>query len=168
MKRTLSLLLILFLLFSLASCLPDMKSYEGKSKDFTVEELTITLTDEFMKMSFAAKGFTSAIGATDATLLLLKETFEELGIDNSYSAEDYAWAVHDGYSADHITEVYADDGLVYFEFGATTDDGDALEYLVACYKADDAFWCLMFSTDEPLYDEYKPYFVTWAKSVRFS
>jgi len=168
MKRTISFLLILLLALSLASCLPDKKSYEGKSKDFTVEELIITLTDEFMKLSFAAEGFTSAIGATDATLLLLKETFEELDIDNSYGAEDYAWAVHDSYAPEHITDVYSEDGLVCFEFGATTDDGDALEYLAVCYKADGAFWLLLFSTDEPLYDEYKPHFVTWAKSVRFS
>ncbi len=168
MKRTISLLLILLLALSLASCLPDKKSYEGKPKDFTVEELTITLTDEFMKMSFAADGFTAAYGATDTTLLVLKETFKELNIDNSYTAEDYAWAVHDGYSADYITDVYTEDGLVCFEFGATTDEGDPLEYLAVCYKAEDAFWLLLFATDKPLFDEYRFYYMSWAKSVSFS
>ena len=168
MKRIIALFLAVFFAFSLVSCFSYNKSYEGKPKDFTVEELTITLTDEFMKMSFAADGYTAAYGATDTTLLVLKETFKELNIDNSYTAEDYAWAVHDGYSTDYITDVYTEDGLVCFEFGATTDEGDPLEYLAVCYKAEDAFWLLLFATDEPIYDEYRFYYMSWAKTVRFS
>lgn len=167
MKRIVGLCFAFLFVLSCTAC-SYTKAYEGALKKFTVEELTVTLTDEFMKMSVFAEGYTAAFGAPDATLLILKETFEDLGIDNSYSSEDYAWAVHDGYSTDTITDVYTEDGLVYFEFSATAEEGNVYKYFAVCYKSTDAFWLLQFATDEPFYDTYRPYFVSWAKSVTFS
>lgn len=168
MKKIISILLVFIVASFCVSC-SFSKAYEGKPKDFTTEELTITLTDEFMKMSTFAAGFTAAYGASDVTLLISKETFADLGIDDSYSAVDYAWAVHDSYTLDDLTDVYTtEDGLVCFEYSATGDEGNVFKYFAVCYKSADAFWLLQFATDEPFYDTYLPYFISWAKTVTFA
>lgn len=166
MKKALSLFFVLVMVFSLTACIPD-EAKSGKAKTYTVEEMTITLTDAFMHMASLAPDFTDCYGATDVTAIFLKETFESLDATGDESVDVYAEAVRESNSASDMSDIFHEDGVTYVEYTAE-NDGETFKYFAAMYKGSDAFWLVQFACDESAYEEYKPYFIDWAKSVEFS
>lgn len=166
MKKVLSLFFVFAMLFSLTSCLPD-EAKSGKAKTYTVEELSITLTDSFMRMSSIAPDFTDCYGATDATVFFQKETFESLEATGDETVDQYAEAVREASSASDVSEILHEDGVTYFEYSGESE-GDTFKYFAAMFKGPDAFWLVQFACEDTVYEEYKPYFIDWAKTVEFS
>ncbi|MBQ2324778.1 MAG: hypothetical protein II377_00870 [Clostridia bacterium] len=166
MKKALSLLFVLLMVFSLTACGPD-EAKSGKAKAYTIEDMTITLTDSFMHMKALAPNFTDCYGATDVTAIFLKETFASLEATGDEDLDVYAEAVRESNTASDMTAVLHEDGVTYLEYTAESD-GDTFKYFAAVFKGSDAFWLVQFACDVEEYDGYKSYFISWAKTVEFA
>jgi hypothetical protein len=166
MKRTLYIICIVSILLSLSSCLENKKSYEGAEQVIKVEELNITLTDEFFDNSDLAEDFLACYGAADTTVFFTKETFEEIGADKRVTVGQYINYVRDNFEADEMTSAINEGGVVYFTYVGKGEVN--YKYFVAAFKSEDAFWTIQFACEESVYDEYKPYFLKWSRTVTFN
>lgn len=135
----------------------------GEAKDFEVNGMQITLTDEFRKQG--ASGFTAGYGSKDVAVLVLEEEFSLQAGFGDLTLQEYAQLVlkNNGYSSQIKTE----NGVTYFEYEATVSTGETYHYIAATYKGPDAFWLIQFATEKSDAAAYRDQIFTWAKSVTF-
>lgn len=135
----------------------------GEPKDFTVNGMQITLTDEFRKQS--AAGFTAGYGSKEVAVLVLEEEFSLQAGFGDLTLREYADLVlkNSGYT----TTIKTENGVTYFEYEATVDNGTVYHYVAAMYKGPDAFWLIQFATEKEDAAAYRDQIFTWAKSVTF-
>lgn len=156
-KMISSLLLILLLASSLLSCskkeeTPDPTALAAKN--FVMDGLSITLTEGFEAEVEAGQDvlrsntivafldrvdFSTLAGAADLPLLIF--------------ARNYGNAVES-------------DGLILLEYSSSGSGDYTYRYFTAFYKGQSAFLTLQFACRSELYEIYRPFFVTWAKSAR--
>lgn len=129
---------------------------------FTVDEMSITLTDEFVLM-YMDDG-TPYYGSPDAYVFILKD--EELDEYGVHTLDVYAQYLQ---TSEPSAKLRKSDGLTYFEYTTPNPDNTKEFYYCAClFQTKDAFWDIMFATIESKAEEYQPKFLKWAKSVEFS
>ncbi len=158
MKKILSILTVLLLLFSLAAC-----SSTPKEKVFSKSGFEITLTSAFQEKSVS--GYTACYASSKAAVLILKEDFSLFEGAGDLTLAEYAELVREANSAKFPSETKSQDGLTYFEFSFyNSDEQVTYEYFVAMYKGGGAFWTVQFASPDTMYDEQRPTFITWAKS----
>ena len=156
-KMISSLLLILLLSSSLLSCKKKEEAPDPTAlgaKDFVINGLSITLTEGFTPeveagqellrastiVAFLDRGdFSTLAGAADLPLLVF--------------ARDYGNAVES-------------DGLILLEYSSSGSGEYTYTFFTAFYKGQSAFLALQFACRSELYELYRPFFVTWAKSAR--
>ena len=166
MKRTLYIICIVSILLSFSSCLENKKCYEGAEQVIEVEELKITLTDEFFDTSDLAEDFLACYGAADVSVFFLKETFEEIGANDKVTVGQYINFLRENFEAEEMTSAINEGGVVYFTYVGKGEVN--YKYFVAAFKSDGAFWSIQFACEESAYDEYKPYFLKWSRTVTFN
>ena len=162
MKKWLLFCLSLLLAVTVTGCGMFRDPKTADAKDFTLEGLTITLTDAFRNLK--VEGATGGYQARDCTLFLIKEPFDLLENGENLTLDEYAELVKANNSLD--VEIKTEENLTYFERTASAD-GVEFSYYSVMYRAPDAFWLLQFACETTDYEEYRPYFVNWAKSVTF-
>ena len=163
MKKVVTLMLVLTVLFSLMGCTAP---FEAEKKDFTLKELTITLTEAF-DSEIDDEGDMSC-SASDVVVYIIREdlygtrwegeTFSEYSQENRLMAAEY-------YDVSEMKEV---DGITYFEFN---DEFLFTEYryMITMYQAtDNVFFIIEFSCPSKEYETYYPYFLESAKTVKFN
>ena len=97
-----------------------------------------------------------------------KEEYYDKDGFQDYTLEQYGNLVlkNNNLSASELQNL---DGLTEFEYEFTNPNTkDTYTYFSFVYKADDAFWLVQFACDVKDYNEYKPYFIEWAKTVDVS
>lgn len=158
---------ICLLITVLAVMLCILSACSGMTKEYTCKELTmeVPLTVVDQDETAEEEGFTFALSNSDIAIFGLKETFDELGVDNSFTVTDYANAVIDanGIDATAISRSTAD--YDYFRYTASGDDGSTIKYLAAVYKSDDAFWMVQVAAKLANYEEED--FFDYLDSVEF-
>ncbi len=166
MKKALCAVMALALVFLFCAC-GTGKVYEAAAKDFSVEGMTITLTWRFSEEN--AEGYTACYDSKEAAVFLLKEDFSMLAGLEDYTLAEYAEAVRKSNEQRSPEQVTQKEGLLTFEY-EFYDEAQSVtyHYLAVVYKATDAFWLVQFASPASLYEEYEPYFLTWAKSVTFT
>lgn len=137
----------------------------GDPKTFSYEDLQITLTDQFSKVSM--EGFDVCYRSREAAVLVLQEPFSLAAGLEDYSLKEYADLVIKSNSLPASVEVQTQDGLTFFEYSATTS-GNTYTYLAAVYKTGDAFWLVQFTVPADRAAEYRPAFLEWAASAAFA
>ena len=159
MKRLSKAILLITLALSLLLC--SCGILEEKEKTFTVEGMSITLTNRFHKTK--QEGFTVAFDSSKIAIFALKEVFgDKLNADTTLA--EYAELVVSANSLD--VEPKEENGLTCFTF-ENDASGTSYTYLAVVYKADDAFWLLQFATKSSDFDEKKDTLVSYAKTVTF-
>ena len=133
-------------------------------KDFSVNGMSITLTDDFKKEN--ASGFTAGYGTKNVAVLLLEEKFTLQAGFGDLSLQEYAKLVLD--NSGHAAQIKTENGVTYFEYDATGGNGKMFHYIAAMYKGPDAFWLIQFATEQKNAEEYRDEIFEWAKSVRFT
>ena len=144
----------------------DAPGGSGADKTFTVDNLQITLTDEFMKTP--VDGYTAALGSEDVAVFFIKEEFSLAEGFGDYTLEQYGELVvkNNGLTADALK---SENGLKYFEYEAQNPDSKVNYcYVGFMYKANDAFWIVQFAVAEEEYEAYRSDFGKWAGTVTFN
>lgn len=134
-----------------------------EDKVFTSNGLSITLTDEFIKVD--QEGFEMCYGSPDVAVLISRDKFSDLLGLEEFTLQEYGELVIENFEIEggEVTDV---NGLVAFEYEAETEDG-TYHYFVTIHKSDDSFWLVQFATLTKKIDKYAESFVKWADSVSF-
>lgn len=133
-------------------------------KTFSVDGMTITLTDEFKESD--VDGYAVVYESQKAAVFVLKEKFPYKEGFEDYTLEQYAALVisTNNYGNPEIKTV---DGLTFFEY--TFKDGDhTYIYFSYVYKNTDSFWVVQFVVRDNAAEKFAPKIAEWAKSVEFS
>lgn len=166
MKKLFSLLLVAVMLLSLAGCF-STSVVDADEAVFTKAGMEITLTEGFTETEM--EGFTACYDSTEVAVFVLKEDFSSVTGFADLSLADYADLVHQANSSkspDAITEV---DGLTTMEYDFyNEEEGNNYRYFATMFKGSDAFWLIQFASLDADYEEYKPYFIEWAKTAKFT
>lgn len=135
-----------------------------RPRDFNAEGMTITLTNRFDRVN--VPGFTVSFLSRYAAVHALREPFsEDFG---KLTVEQYGTLI--AQSNDQIRSSPVRDGeLYYYEYEYRDEEKNAsIAYLVAIYKAKNAFWVINFAADQEDYPALRETVRSWARSVRFS
>lgn len=135
-------------------------------KDFTVEEMQITLTDEFMNIPMG--DFDACLGTEDVAIYIIREGFELMEGLNDYTLEEYGQLILQTYELEGIAELQTVEGITYFEYEADTDENETYYHFATIYKSDNAFWKVQFAVLTEEKEEYIPHFTEWAKTITFT
>ena len=166
MKKIIAVLLIACTLILLCSC-GSKKAYEDKAQDFAAYGIKIKLTQAFKEKSYS--GYTICYDAKDVAVFILKETFAEKVGFNRLTVKEYAEKIRKANEEKQPSEVVHEGGLTYIEYEFyNKNESLTYKYLTVTYKGVDAFWLVQFACDVKDYNEYKPYFIEWAKTVDVS
>ena len=133
----------------------------GRAKDFTVGDITITLTEGFTKQSYP--GCYVAFGSDRVEVYV---TRDDLSAATKYFTEEqYASYIitHNGF-ADCQPQV--DDGLVYF-VAKQTLKGETILHYTYVYKTSEDFWLVEFALRESAANSRRDDISEWAHSVKF-
>lgn len=124
----------------------------------------VTLTDAFVDSDI--DGFDLTYTAEDVVVLGFEDKFTILEGLEDYSLKEYGELSIRSNELDSKVEKKND--ITYYEYkNYVEDQATNYIYFAAVYKTEDSFWTITFAVDELQYEEYKPYFFEWAKSVEF-
>ncbi|MBR5642341.1 MAG: hypothetical protein IKW92_09465 [Firmicutes bacterium] len=186
MKRILSILLALLLVFSLTACslgkkttTPDPQPVEespqntpaeepvaDNAKVFACEELRITLTDEFQEES-GIDYYTGVFDTDEEVVFILREEKSYFG---SISLDEYAEKVIEANeNVGHIIEkLHKKDGIPLFEYEFDNEStGSTFDYYTTMFESNDAFWLVQFACYATEYKDHVETFHKYARSVTF-
>ncbi len=165
MKRFLSfcsLLLISSLLFS------GCKEEPAPAKTFTVDELSITLTEDFSESPRLA--FTAAYESHDHTaVLIIRESadiIEQAAGKKDVSLNEYAVMV---LNANQLTvSTVEEEGILTYTYSRkNADDGVDYTYFVTLHQSEEAFWLVQFVTQTNRFKKEKNSLLGYAASITF-
>lgn len=162
-KRCLALLLLMAMVITtLTGCSSD-------PKNFTVGNLTITLTKAFKQENQTASGYSVYLVSDDVIFAATETTISQ--IENSgyeiYSIKDWAGLYADKYGIGSNNLQISDGGNYYF-VNKATNDGAEYTYVNYFVKATDSYWGCVFACKSKNYDKYKKKILKWADSIEIS
>ena len=184
MKRTLSILLALLLVFSLTACSLGKKIPAGQpepepagtadpvpvetadnGKVFSCEEMRITLTDDFAEEDIDA--YTGVFESSNSAVFVLREDKSLLpGVDFDNYVELVAEANQN--AGREIGDIHRKDGIPLFEYDFTNDStGQTFRYYTTIFESEDAFWLVQFTSFASDYKDLVDQFHKYARSVTF-
>ena len=167
--KSISLVLALLLAISLllSGCGLLKSTYEGKSKIFTSENVEITLTDSFYEQDDEGYYEFFYYSSTAGVICNSEKKSELLGT-TAWTLEKYAELTRESLDSDMTSQdVCTIDGLVVLECSWVDEDGDEWTYFLTFFETEGYFWTVQFHCLSEEYEVHKPYFVEWAKTVKF-
>lgn len=156
-KKIIAVVLLLCVtLLALTACFGE------KEKEFTVQEMTITLTTMFTEKD--VYGQTKCFQSIRTVVTVLKESNSSLGVTSDFTLNQYTQAV---LKANNLKSSVTK-GDKYYSFSYEKDvSGQTYYYFATTHKADNAFWLIQFSCFSSDKDKYQAKFEKWADSVVF-
>ena len=134
----------------------------NKPHTFETDELSITLTDAFLKQGSAE--FDYFFVSKDCSVGVIKEDYETYPELRRYNLEEYCELIitsNDIYEWDLKNK----NGLTYIEF----EDRETynVTYRIYVYETDEGFWLVQFTSTINKFKHWSPKYDRWAKSVKF-
>lgn len=171
MKKIISVLICLCLIFSLCGCsfVKDItdSAVKGKTaKRFDFDGVSIQLTNEFLRMDFISEDYEFVVGNEDITLMGMKTDFKDTALAD-YSAKEFAGYFKELMADSNPTEVKEDDGIPSIEY-TTREGDDNMTCILKFYKGSSSFWILCFTVEADDYSEHYPEICKYAKTVKCS
>lgn len=125
----------------------------------------ITLTDSFVDAGL--DGFDFTYSSDDVVVLGFEDDFSLMEGLEDYSLKEYGDLSIKNNELDSKVEKEGD--ITYYTYESYVEN-EAINYIYfsAIYKTESSFWTVTFAVDETQYEEYKPLFLEWAKSVEFA
>lgn len=132
---------------------PEPKVFASKAG------ITITLTDEFKRNEHSV--FTDVYSSSKASVSILQDKFN----GTNYSIVEYGrlYLKANNMESLPLEEI---DGMTCFEV-TENENGVEYTYLGFIFKDTDCFWVTLFKTYQNDYDELRPQFIDWAKSIKY-
>lgn len=135
-------------------------------KDFSYEEMTITLTALFKEEEVEGR---TVFTSNDVAVFVLRENFVAGDIDLSgYTVRGYAELARENNPVMADATYEETDGVPNMVYTYAGDDGKTYVYFTTFYKSSDAFWIVQYFVNESGYESRKPKFIEWAKTVHFA
>lgn len=162
MKRSIKILSLCLAFVVVAACFAGCGS--PKEKSFSKEGLTITLTDEFEEKALV-DALTASYMSDYCLVTTLKEDFSlfsEAGLSTDISDREYLDMVIQSNSIDRERE--ETDGFYTVTFEKEIQKQD-ITYLAVALKGSDAFWLVQFACPTDTFEDLRPQFIKWAKTV---
>ena len=153
-----------YLLGSLVSKFLLSNAFAAEPKTFLEQDMQITLTDKFEEQE-PMGDFDYIYQSRTVVVQVFRESFTEgIGVED-WTLEEYAEIMTEfnGFDA----EVKTEDGLVCFDRSSTIS-GKEYRYFSVVLKGSDAFWYVEFVCVEKNFEDYKPDFIKWAKSIELN
>ena len=173
MKKILALILGILMLASAVACgditeLGDAIEDKLEAKDFTTQNMTITLHEGFVGAEL--EGYTAAWAYNKTAIFTLREDFSAIEGYTNISVKEYAELLLKVNSGKNPGALKQEDGLTYFEYEFLNEDEDvSYSYLTAAYsEGDGIYWMVQFSTITEDYADRRDDFIKWAKTVKFA
>lgn len=135
-----------------------------KEKSFYKEGLTITLTDEFEEKALV-DSLTASYTSDYCLVTTLKEDFSlfsEAGLSVDISESEYLDMVIQSNSLENEPE--ETDGLHTVTFTKEVS-GQNMTYFALAKRGTDAFWLVQFACPTDTFENMRPQFIKWAKTV---
>ena len=135
-------------------------------KDFSYEEMTITLTALFKEEEVEGR---TVFTSNDVAVFVLRENFVAGDIDLSgYTVRGYAELARENNPVMADATYEEPDGVPNMVYTYAGDDGKTYVYFTTFYKSSNAFWIVQYFVNESGYESRKPKFIEWAKTVQFA
>lgn len=135
-------------------------------KDFSYEEMTITLTALFKEEEVEGR---TVFTSNDVAVFVLRENFVAGEIDLSgYTVRGYAELARENNPVMADATYEETDGVPNMVYTYAGDDGKTYVYFTTFYKSSNAFWIVQYFVNESGYESRKPKFIEWAKTVHFA
>ena len=164
MKKVALVLAIVLLMGTLGGCYLFGKVYEAPEKTFTYDSFSITLTKAF-SADEDFETFDVCYDSKTVAVFVEKLPFaDEAGLDE-VSISEFAAYQYDYLKDDTSAPLAIESGIYYMNYNGTGDDNTEYTFCVSFHKGDDAFWVVQMTCDSKDYEEYKPYFLNWMKTV---
>lgn len=159
MKRFITLFTLLSLLCTLTAC--------QNTKTFSAEEMTITLTNEFVEVPSTRKG--GAFESPDMFIRVVRESrsvVEDVAGHSDVALETYTDLV---LAANKLSlPVTREKNCLTYEYTALDEEvGRYYTYYVTVHKSRDAFWLIQFIVDETDYADKQAEIATYLESIEF-
>ena len=160
-----SLILFFVIFFTVAHF--TFQYYEGE-KVFSKSGLSISLTRDFKEKEVLE--YTAYYSSEKMMVLTLKVEFDGFDTNkwNPYESAcyDYAEKISKEYKSLYpsTTEIITNEELIYFTFDFE-QSGKTYKYLLATYKADDAYWQVSFGCEKRNYNALQKDMISYAQSV---
>lgn len=132
-------------------------------KEFSVANMTLTLTDAFDEAD--VDGFTQCFESRDVAVFVLQESFSLMDGLEDYTLTQYGDLVIQGNGLD--AKLQTENGVRYFTYTFDAEDGSTYYYFATVHKGPDSFWLIQFAVDQEKAEEYQDDFFQWAASVTF-
>lgn len=157
---------IVGIVFGIGSVIVEEFFEKVTPKDFSVDGLTVTLTEEFRRYDMTQK-YDATYGSRDVSVFVLKEEFSPAEGLGDYTLEEYAALLMEVNGRSDAT-LKQENGLTYFTYDNLGNDTSTVyRYVTYVYKAGDTFWMVQFAVEIDLYEEYAEKIAVWASSVTF-
>lgn len=135
-------------------------------KDFSYEEMTITLTALFKEEEVEGR---TVFTSNDVAVFVLRENFVAGDIDLSeYTVRGYAELARENNPVMADATYEETDGVPNMVYTYAGDDRKTYVYFTTFYKSSNAFWIVQYFVNESGYESRKPKFIEWAKTVHFA
>lgn len=159
---------IVGLLFGFISSTLGFNDYDStyEPKQFSVEEMKITLTDEFMSLPMG--DFDACYGTEDVAVLVLRDDFEIMEGLEDYTLEEYGELVLQTNGLYGISELKTTENITYFEYESDIDGNETYYYFSTILKSNNAFWNIQFAVPTEEAEYYISQFIEWAKTITFT
>lgn len=141
----------------------------NSEKRFEKAGLSIVLTNNFTEGEHVE--YTAYYSSNEIIVLTLKSEFylfdEDEWASGNKTVEEYAQKILLEYEKiyDQVSEIVIDNNLIYFNFNFT-GNGKEFKYIVAVYKAEDAFWSVLLGCNEKNYNNLSQTMFKYASSVK--
>ena len=137
-----------------------------KPKDFTVDEMTITLTGAFKETE--VEGFAAAYGTHEVAVFVVKEPFALAEGFGDLSLEEYGALVIQSNAAAAGAQLHTEEEPFWFDYTYTPpQQEETFYYYSTVFKSEESFWAVQFAVPEGKAETYAPQFAQWIDSVTF-
>jgi len=162
MKKITALILCIFTLFSLCSCVNIL---DAEKETHEYEKFSIEIPDVFKEVE--VEGYAAYFVRDNVYVWAIEDDFINLDGSSEWDISEYANRIHFVNEEKSPTPISVEEGLTFIEYTVLNESKKiTFTYLTVMYKGSDAFWMVQFACDQNIYAEYKPHFISWAKTVK--
>lgn len=164
-KRITALLGAVAVLFALMGC-SAVSLGQTKTELYASGGMEIVLPKGFTEHT--VDGYTVCYDSASAEVFALREPFSLAEGVEDMTVDEYADLVRTANVDKSPSSITVEEGFPMMEYTYYVESHEEdFVYLSVMYKAQDAFWTLQFVCSAEDYEEYRPQFIEWAKSVKF-
>ena len=163
MKKIIALTLAFIAILSFAAC--AAKVYEANAKSFTDNGMTITLTSAFEKIDM--EGYSAVYTSSDAVVYVYEQSKSEFDKVEDMSIRKYLEFFCEANKSKYEIDISSSGDLFFVEYSATSDNV-TFKYLTAFFENGENYIRAEFVSEDKNYEEYRPHFLNWAKTVTFT